>query len=142
MEIIGPQDARPAPKAVNVISNILTANPDLDIIRAAKEGGIVGAVVAVKNACATGRIVVFGTDMSGQLADFLLADDNVLQAVTGQKPLQIGSMAIGTAVDALEGKAVREKVALPEALFTRPKPDEIRQHRKRLGQLTREPPLA
>ena len=137
VEIVHEQDAWLPPEADNAVSGILTANADLDIVWAANEGGTVGAVTAVRSAGKAGRVVVFGTDMSKQLADFLLADDNVLQAVTAQKPVEIGSMSIQAAVDALEGKTLEKKVSLPGILFTREKPQEVRDYRTRLEQWTK-----
>ena len=36
------------------------------------------------------RPFVFGTDASEQIVDLLKADNDILQAVTGQDPFQIG----------------------------------------------------
>ena len=135
VKIVAKQDAWLQPDADNAVSSILTAHPDLDIVWAANEGGTVGAVTAVRNAQKAGQVVVFGTDMSRQLADFLLADDGILQAVTAQKPFEIGSMAVEAAVDALEGKPVEKKLALPGVLFARQSPEEIEQYCRRLEEL-------
>jgi ABC-type sugar transport system substrate-binding protein len=134
VKIVAKQDAWLQPDADNAVSSILTAHPDLDIVWAANEGGTVGAVTAVKNAQKAGQVFVFGTDMSRQLADFLLTDD-ILQAVTAQKPLEIGAMAVDAAVDVLEGKTVEKKVSLPGELFSRQSPDEIEKYRQRMEEL-------
>lgn len=126
---VAQQDAWLADKAVNVTERILTANPEVNLIWAANEGGTVGAVTAVKNAGKQGQIVVFGTDMSEQMAGFLLSPDNILQAVTGQKPFEIGSMAVQTVVKALKGEAVEKQVTLSGQLFERSKPDEVTKYR-------------
>jgi len=136
VEIVAKQDAWLAPQAADVVESILTAHPDLDIIWASNEGGTVGAVTAVRNSGKAGRVVVFGTDMSGQLGDFLLADENILQAVTGQKPFEIGYMALEAAVKVLNGQPVAKKVRLPGVLFTRERPDEVKAYVKRLEELT------
>jgi ABC-type sugar transport system substrate-binding protein len=137
VQIVARQDAWLAPKAADVVAGILTANPDLDMVWAANEGGTVGAVTAVRAAGKAGKVVVFGTDISTQMADFLLDDDNVLQAVTGQKPYDIGAMAISSAVKAVRGEPVDKQVSLPGTLFTREKPDEVRKHREYLTGLAK-----
>ncbi len=137
VKIVAKQDAWLQPDADNAVSSILTAHPDLNIVWAANEGGTVGAVTAVRNAGKAGQVAVFGTDMSRQLADFLLADDGILRAVTAQKPFEIGSMAVEAAVDALEGNPVEKKVSLPGVLFSRRSPEEIEQFRQRLEELGR-----
>ncbi len=129
VEVVARQDAWLAEKAVSVVDAILTAHPDVNLIWAANEGGTVGAVTAVKNAGKAGKIVVFGTDISEQMAGFLLADDNILQAVTGQKPFDIGSMAIETAVKVLKGEKVKKQVALPGMLFSRRDAEAVRKHK-------------
>ena len=57
------------------------------------------------------------------------ADDNILQAVTGQKPFDIGSMAIETAVKVLKGEKVEKQVALPGMLFSRRDAEAVRKHK-------------
>lgn len=135
--IVAEQDAWLAETAVKKGSDILTANPDLDIFWAANEGGTVGCVMAVKNSGRTGKVVVFGTDASDQLADFLLADDDILQAVTGQRPYEIGAKALEEAVRALSGQPVEKKTALPGLLLSRADPAGVRAFKERLAQLTR-----
>jgi sugar transport system substrate-binding protein len=135
VKIVAQQEAWMAPEAADAVNSILTANPDLNIIWAANEGGTVGAVTAVKSSARAGSVVVFGTDVSRQLVDFLLADDNILQATTGQQPFQIGVKAVEAAVEALKGQPVEKKLSLPGVLLTRSRPDEVRKFRQRLEEL-------
>lgn len=128
VQVVARQDAWLAPQAVTVVESILTAHPDLDMIWAANEGGTVGAVNAVKNAGKAGKVAVFGTDVSEQIAGFLLSQDNILQAVTGQKPFDIGTMAVETALKVLQKSPVEKKVALPGVTYSRDKPDEINKY--------------
>ena len=137
VEIAAEQDAWLVQQAADVVEQLLTAHPDLDIIWAANEGGTVGAAIGVKNTGKTGKVAVFGTDMSEQLADFLLSEDNILQAVTGQKPFDIGSLAVDNAVKILNSETVDNKISLPGILFTRTKPDEISEYKERLKALSK-----
>jgi ABC-type sugar transport system substrate-binding protein len=137
VRIVSAQDAWLAEQAVRKAGDILTANSDINLIWAANEGGTVGAVMAVKNAGKAGKIVVFGTDTGTQLADFLLDDTGILQAVTGQQPFEIGSLALHTALDAVRGKAVHKRISLPGILLSRASPDSVRAFRQRLQTLTR-----
>lgn len=137
VQVVARQDAWLAEKGVGVVESILTAHPDVNLIWAANEGGTVGAVTAVRNAGKGGKIVVFGTDISEQIADFLLADDNILQAVTGQKPFEIGSQAIEAAVKTLKGEKVEKAVALPGELFTRRQPDAVKKYKEYLNSISK-----
>ena len=135
--IVSEQDAWLTEQAVKKVGDILTANPGIRVIWSANEGGTVGAVMAVKNAGKAGKIAVFGTDTSEQLAGFLLDDANILQAITGQRPFEIGSMAVESAVKVLKGEKVEKNVSLPGVLLTREKPDEVKQFKERLTELSR-----
>jgi len=137
VKIVAEQDAWLAEQAVKKASDILTARPDLDIFWSANEGGTVGCVLAVKNSGRAGRVVVFGTDASGQLADFLLSEDNILQAVTGQRPYDIGFKAVEAAVKALSGQPVEKRISLPGLLLARADTAGIKAFKERLGQLSK-----
>jgi ABC-type sugar transport system substrate-binding protein len=137
VRVVAEQDAWLAEQALKKVGDILTAHPDVNVIWAANEGGTVGAVMAVKNAGKTGSVVVFGTDTGEQLADFLLADDGILQAITGQQPFEIGSLAVQTSLKALKGDSVQSRIALPGKLLVRAEPDSVRAFKQRLQVLTR-----
>ena len=136
VRIVAEQDAWMAEQAVKKVGDMLTANPGIEIIWAANEGGTVGAVMAVKNSGHAGRVVVFGTDMSEQMANFLLSDDGVLQASTGQQPFQIGSMAVDAAVRVLRGDSVASTISLDGILLTRDDPDGVLAYKNHLSSLT------
>ena len=119
VQIVAEQDAWLAEMAVKKAGDILTANPDVNIIFAANEGGTVGAALAVKNAGKTGKVVVFGVDVSEQLLAMLQADDNILQAVTGQRPVEIGRLAVENALKSLKGEKVEKVTQLPGILLSR-----------------------
>jgi ABC-type sugar transport system substrate-binding protein len=137
VQIVAEQDAWLADQAVKKVGDILTANPTLNIVWAANEGGTVGAVMAVKNAGKTGKTVVFGTDASEQLANFLQDDAAILQAVTGQQPFEIGSLAVTGAVNALNGLKVEKRVSLPGVLLSRDDPATVTKFKERLAQMNK-----
>lgn len=120
------QEASDATTADRVVGAILTANPQVNIVWAANQGGTQGAVTAVKRLGKAGKVAVFGTELNKKLAELLLSDDDVLQAVTAQQPHEIGRRAVLAAVDALDGKPVDKRLALPGVLFSREKPDRVR----------------
>lgn len=120
VKVVSQQDAWLAEDALAKAGDILTANPDLDIIYAANDGGTVGAVMAVKNA---GKdVVVFGIDASEQLANFLKDESNILQATTGQQPFQIGYQSVEFAVKAIKGEPVEETIIVPGMVLDRGEP--------------------
>lgn len=111
--IVAKQDGWTPEKAVAVAADILTANPDLNIIYAANEGGTVGAVQAVKQAGKQGKVFVFGTDGSAQLVSFIRESNPVLIATTAQQPIEIGKAAYLAARRAVAGEKVDKVVEIP-----------------------------
>jgi len=126
VEIVSSQDAWLTEKAITVVSDILTANPDIEMIYAANEGGTIGAVQAVKKAGLEGKVFVFGIDGTEQLANMLLDPDNVLQAVTAQKPFEVGTLAIKAANDVLDKKPVEKNQSVPVLSLSRNDPDGVK----------------
>ncbi len=122
VDIVAQQDAWLAEKAVAVASDILTANPDIQIIYAANEGGTVGAVQAVKRAGLEGKVFVFGIDGTEQLANMALDPDNVLQAVTAQQPFEVGRLAMQAVNAILDGKPFEKDVSVPVLSLSRKDP--------------------
>lgn len=113
------QDAWLAEKAVTVVTDILTANPDINVIYAANEGGTVGAVQAVRRAGKQGKVFVFGTDGSEQITKFLLDDDGVMVATTAAQPKLIGREAVKAALAAVDGKPGPAHVEVPVVPLSR-----------------------
>lgn len=126
VEVVSAQDAWLTEKAISVVSDILTANPEIELIYAANEGGTIGAVQAVKKAGLEGKVFVFGIDGTEQLANMLLDADNVLQAVTAQQPFEVGRLAIEAANAVLDGKAVEKNQSVPVLSLSRNNPDGVK----------------
>ena len=122
VQVVSEQDAWLAPEAERVVTSLLNANPDINVIWGANEGATVGAVTAVKNAGKAGKVFVFGTDISEQLATFLASNDGILQAVTGQKPYEMGFGTIEAAVKVMDGGKVEKRVVVPGQLYGRDDP--------------------
>jgi ABC-type sugar transport system substrate-binding protein len=115
-------------QAIQVATDFLTANPDLDIFYCAGEVETIGAVTAVRNTGRAGKVFIFGVDCSVQVADMLLADDNIVQAVTAQDPYLQGQYAVQTMYDyVVNGKTPAEKHKKVEGtLVTRRDPAGVR----------------
>jgi ABC-type sugar transport system substrate-binding protein len=116
-------------KGSSVAENILQANPNINILWSENEGGTVGEVIAVRTMNLDGKVFVFGTDISTQLADFLLDKDNVLQAVTGQSPVDMGSLSVKAAVSVVNGSKVDYYHVVPNAFFSRDNPGAVKNYK-------------
>jgi len=102
-----------------VAESILQANPQINILWSENEGGTVGEAIAVRSMGLQGKVFVFGTDISPQLAEMLLADENILQAVTGQSPRLMGGDSVRAAVAAVKGDTVQSYNIVPNAFYSR-----------------------
>lgn len=118
------QEAYLADKATTVAGDILTAHDDIDLFWASNDGGTVGAVVAVNQAGLD--TPVFGTDISAQLAEYLLDDDGILQVTTGQDPVATAQGAYEMAKKAIAGEENDPfEVELPGIVYDRANPDNV-----------------
>jgi ABC-type sugar transport system substrate-binding protein len=108
-----------ADDAAPVSEAMLQANPDINLLWAANEGGTVGHVLAVQSSGLAGEVFVFGTDMNNQMAQMLQSADNILQGVTGQAPFQMGYDALVSAITVLNGGEVEPLVNTPTIYFGR-----------------------
>lgn len=132
VRFVAEQDAWLTEAALKKAGDILTANPDVDLLWAANEGGTLGAVMAVRAAGRAGRVAVFGTDIGEQMLMFLQDPDGVLQAVTAQRPVELGRTAVESALRALRGEAVERRVSLPGVCLSRADPEGVATYEKRL----------
>ena len=119
VEIVSDQAGWMADKAQTVSETMLQANPEINLLWAANEGGTVGHAMAVKTQGLSNSVFVFGTDMNNQMAQMLQSEDNILQGVTGQAPYQMGYDAFMAALDVLAGAKVDEVVNTPTIFFGR-----------------------
>ncbi len=137
VKLIADQDAYLTEKALKTAGDIITSHPDVNIIYAANEGGTGGAVLAVQAAGkGDGKIAVFGTDVSDQLLGFLLAKDNILQAITAQKPFEMGQMSVEVALKALKKEKYDKKIELTNTCLTRDDPAGVAKFAEQLKKWT------
>jgi simple sugar transport system substrate-binding protein/ribose transport system substrate-binding protein len=136
VKIIAEQDAWLSEMAVQKAGEILTVHPEINIIYGANEGGTAGAVLAVKNAGKAGQIAVFGTDVSQQLLDFLQSPDNILQAITAQRPFEMGQRSVEVALAAIRRQPYDKKIVLNGICLTHADPDGVKAYAKQLQDWT------
>jgi simple sugar transport system substrate-binding protein len=128
VEIVADQEAYVVDKSVPIAENILTANPQITALWAANDGGTVGLVRAVQSAGRAGSLPVFGTDMTPQLGEYLLAEPPVLLTTTGQDGLATGKRGVEVARDIIASGNKPESFVqiVPVASYTREKPDDVK----------------
>jgi len=119
VDIVSDQEAYVIDKAVSVAANILTANPGVDIFWSANEGGTAGLVIGTEG---SGK-PVFGTDISTQIAEFVLDPEGMMQVTTGQDPVNTIKGAYEMAKRLIAGETLAEhSVELPGIVYDRSSP--------------------
>jgi len=130
VEVAAAQEGFVVDKATPVATSILTANPDLDVIIAENEDGVVAAANAITARGLTGRSVVFGIGINPTVADLLLNPDGTVRQVTGQdaKSWALEAIKVAEAIrDARDSGSYYHFTPGPN--FTSSDPGPIKQYR-------------
>lgn len=118
--LVANQEGTDPTKSIAVAENIITANPDIDAFYGESGGAATGAVKAVENQNRVGRTVVFGSDMTTDLAEALV-DNTILKASIDVSGIATGKAAIAAAIAAIDGeKATSLDVAVPIDVYSTP----------------------
>jgi simple sugar transport system substrate-binding protein/ribose transport system substrate-binding protein len=99
-KVVAHQSAEKQDTALTATADMITANPDIQVIFACNEGGSIGAAQAVKQAGK--KIAVFGYDGSDQISSMIINGE--LQAAVAQDPYGQGVAAMTDLVNYLMGK--------------------------------------
>ena len=91
-------------KGMNIMQDMMTANPNLKGVFVANEPGAIGAAQAIKAAGKAGKVKLVAFDASDE--EIAMLKDGALQALIVQNPFQMGYLGVKAAVDAINGKPV------------------------------------
>jgi ABC-type sugar transport system substrate-binding protein len=125
----GYRNRRGRESSAEAAAGLLADHPGLGVLWAANESGTESLVEAVRARRLGGRVRVWGTDISPHLAAMLAADDGILQAVTGQRPDEMGYQAVSMALESLKGRAPAfESRMVPLQPFNRDDPGQVQEY--------------
>jgi simple sugar transport system substrate-binding protein len=102
-KIVANQEGAVLDKAISVASTMLSSNPDIDAFFGEAGGATLGAARAVKSQGKTGKVVVFGGDMTIEIAQEL-SDFSVIKAVVDISGQGLGKLALAQAVKSIDGQ--------------------------------------
>lgn len=108
-QIVVNQEGTILDKAISTGEQILSSNPDLDAFFGESGGATLGAVKAVRNRDRVGKTVVFGSDMTSDIAMELKSND-VLKGVVDISGLLVGKQALGEALKAINGEKLTSPI--------------------------------
>ncbi|HKI01852.1 MAG TPA: pentapeptide repeat-containing protein [Thermoanaerobaculia bacterium] len=126
----GYRNRRGRESSAEAAAGLLADHPGLAVLWSANESGTESLVAAIRARRLDGRVRVWGTDISPQLAGMLLAGDGVLQGVTGQRPEEMGYQAVSMALESLKGRRRRafESGTVEVQPFNRDDPQRVREY--------------
>lgn len=101
-KIVANQEGAVLDKAVSVASTMLSSNPDIDAFFGEAGGATLGAARAVKSQGKTGQVVVFGGDMTTEIAQEL-SDFSIIKAVVDISGQGLGKLALEQAIKSIDG---------------------------------------
>jgi ribose transport system substrate-binding protein len=91
-------------KALSVMENILTGNPNLKAVFASNDNMALGAIEAIKAAGKLDRIMVVGFDANPDAAASILAGE--MTASVAQNPKNMGALGVENALKLLKGETI------------------------------------
>lgn len=113
-------------KSTETATTMLTGDPAISAMFATTDNGTIGAVQGVIAAGRQGRIVVFGNDISVQLAQYLINNPDILIATNGQQPQAMGQGAVKMALRAIKRETIDTYLTtVPTELFLSSKPEQV-----------------
>jgi sugar transport system substrate-binding protein len=116
--IVANQKGGDASASLTAAQNIITANPDIDALMGEYGDATIGSVKAVKNANRVGKTVVFGGDMTTDIAN-ALKDNDILKAQVDIGGQVMGKAAIKQAINIINGKKPEDVVVpVPVDIYT------------------------
>lgn len=117
-QIVSNQEATLLDKAISTGEKIITANPEIDALWGESGGAALGAAKAIRNTGNIGKIRAYGSDMTTEIAQEIIAGD-VMGATVDVSGQALGKLALQQAVNAVEGKPQGEMVVPnPVDLYT------------------------
>jgi len=108
-QIVANQEGTILDKAISTAQAMLSAQPGINVMMGESGGATLGATKAVEKSGRAGSVVVFGSDMTADIAN-ALASGQVLKAIVDVSGIDVGKLAFAQAMDAAQGKKPSTKI--------------------------------
>ena len=106
-------------KSTSTATTMLTGDDTLQALYGTTDNGTIGAIQGVIATNRVGKTVVFGNDISVQLAQYFQTNPDILIATNGQTPQLMGRESVKQALRAISGQPVESWLTtVPTQLFT------------------------
>ncbi len=125
IKIIGTVDGQNVQEtAMTASENLVTANPDMNLIYATGEPALIGAIAAVKAGGYADRVKIVGWDLSKQAIEGI--DEGFVVAVVQQDPYQEGYSSVQALIKLGSGQKIPEEILIPVTIVTKDNVDKYR----------------
>lgn len=119
MQIVANQEGTVLDKAISVGEKLIVSSQNLDAIMGESGGATLGAIKAVRNQNKTGKIVVFGSDMTTEIAQEL-QNNQILKAVVDISGKKMGSAVFAQTLNVINKNPPKEKITqVPVDLYSK-----------------------
>ncbi|VEB95822.1 ABC transporter periplasmic-binding protein yphF precursor [Cedecea lapagei] len=119
MQIVANQEGTVLDKAISVGEKLIVSSKNLDAIMGESGGATLGAVKAVRNQNKVGKIAVFGSDMTTEIAQEL-QNNQVLKAVVDISGKKMGNAVFAQTVNVINKNIPKEKITqVPVDLYSK-----------------------
>lgn len=108
--------------------NILTANPDIELVYCGNDGMAIGALRAVKEAKKEKQVKVIGFD--GVIEALNLVENGEMFATCAQFPAEMGKLGVENAVKLVKGEKAEKNIDTGAKLITK---DNAKEHKEYLS---------
>lgn len=114
-------------KSTETATTMLTGDTAINAMFATTDNGTIGAIQGIMASGREGQAVVFGNDISVQLAQYLINTPETLIATNGQQPQQMGKDSVAMALKAIKGEAIETYLTIvPTEMFLSSDPDRVK----------------
>lgn len=119
MQIVANQEGTVLDKAISVGEKLIVSSQNLDAIMGESGGATLGAIKAVRNQNKTGKIAVFGSDMTTEIAQEL-QNNQILKAVVDISGKKMGSAVFAQTLNVINKNPPKEKITqVPVDLYSK-----------------------
>lgn len=114
-------------KSTETATTMLTGDGEINAMFATTDNGTIGAIQGVLATGRQGKVVVFGNDISAQLAQYLINNPDIIIATNGQQPQEMGKGSVQMALKAVRGEPIDTYLTIvPTELFQSSNPDAVK----------------
>ncbi|MCH1974130.1 substrate-binding domain-containing protein [Muricomes sp. OA1] len=111
--------------AMTVTTDVLQANPDLDIIFSACDGGCQGVVSAIESAGKTGKIMITSIDGRKSVLKWIKDGDKGVASTVSNDPRIMGKWAVYLAAQQASGVTTPATFNVPNTCYTKSNVDDV-----------------